>query len=114
MTAFLTVAKEHRAIKKVFHPNDIIRWFGPAAVYLFIFIAGASGPIGSARAADGGNAVLAAGDARAGVYRRVELTQSGSVKSDDFDSHLRLNVYDCDPDARRIEPACVLLIYEVE
>ena len=114
MTAFLTVAKEHRAINKVFRPNDITRRFGLVAVYLYLSIAGANGPFGSARAADGGNAVLAAGDARAGVYRRVELTQDGSVTSDDFGRHRRLNVYDCDPDARRIEPTCVLLIYEIE
>ena len=76
----------------------------------------AHGSGGRALAADKKGAVSAIADARATIYRHVELRQDGSVISPALDQYglVQLNRRECDPEIYGIETECVLLLYEIQ
>tara|TARA_R110002033_G_scaffold46726_1_gene91526 strand:+ start:2235 stop:2528 length:294 start_codon:yes stop_codon:yes gene_type:complete len=94
----------------------IVRAFWSLAAVILGLTICASGSGGRALAADKKGAVSATADARATIYRHVELRQDGSVNSPALDQYglAQLNRRECDPELYRVETECVLLLYEIQ
>lgn len=98
---------------QVYGPLDVSCLVRLAVGALIFSISGSNGTIAPAQAA-GGEAVVAAGDARANIRQRVELRHDGIVQPDGVGLRLPAHVHVCDPEALESDPGCVLLIYEIE
>lgn len=95
---------------QIFRITSIARVIGSTAV---ILANGSNGEIGEAKAADGANTVLAVGEVKASIYRRVEI-QNGTIKVNDVNWRLTKTISECDPDALKNDPTCVFIVYEFE